>query len=164
MEKDKMFIVTIAHIPQEDLMKLSAGCIRVADAIFRINAVRRKATSHYNCWIHPSRKHLSVVTGLCETYVSRCVSKLERLGIIQVSRSKKRNGHWRINWYQVGERVIDLCNAIVKHLPIKRFNGMHKTTQQLKKKELIVNSSATIDECRRALRRFFGTTHQFSLK
>ncbi|MGR3319640.1 MAG: hypothetical protein ACUZ8O_14325 [Candidatus Anammoxibacter sp.] len=161
MLNERIFIVTIAHIPAEDLRNMNRGDILVADAIFRINAVRRKVVGCYNCWVHPSQKYLVEATGLCRTYISRCICKLESMGILQVARKKRRNGKWCVNWYQVGERVVDLCNRIVKGLPIKRFTRAHNKPQQEKKRRILVNTNNKDRGLGRSLRRFFGTVHQF---
>lgn len=163
MSDDKMFIVSIAHIPAEDLRNMNRGDILVADAIFRVNAFRRKLIKRYNCWVKPSQKYLANATGLHPTYISRCVCKLEKMGIIEVSRSKRRDGKWRLNYYQIGERVVNLCNRVVRGLKVHRFNRTHKPASQLNNKRILVNSNANKDECRRALRRFFGTTPKFAL-
>lgn len=164
MVPKKMFIVGIGHIPVEDLKRLNRSDILVADAIFRVNAVRRKETENYNISVHPSRKYLSRVTGVCESWVSHCVVKLEKMGIIEVTRSKKVNGHWRLNWYRIGQRVIGLCNRIVKGLKIVRCNRVDNDNQVVKNKELLVNTEQKYRELVLKMKRYYGCAEKFVLK
>jgi hypothetical protein len=92
-------------LPQEIISCLSRAEITVADLILdlcRYTAAKQPSHAFYTC---TGQKFLAARIGVTREWISKCVNKLQRLGILRITRRRKVNEQWQTNIYRVGEAL-----------------------------------------------------------
>ena len=92
-------------LPHEIVVCLSRAEIYTADLILdlcRCTSKKIPSRAMYSC---VGQKWLARRVGVTREWISKCVSKLSRLGILRITHRRRVAGIWRTNLYRVGDAL-----------------------------------------------------------
>lgn len=90
---------------REELIGLTAAEIYVLDEIHRILRIARKPKNGNKNYSIQSELYMAKKLNLCRVSVSRAVSRLSKIGLVNRLRRRKVDGRWRTNLYRLPTRI-----------------------------------------------------------
>lgn len=93
--------IGVNYLSREELIGLTASEIYVLDEILRMLRVARKPKHGSKNYSVQSERYMAGKLNLCRVTVSRAVSRLYNLKLIDRLRRRKVDGRWRTNLYRL---------------------------------------------------------------
>jgi len=97
-------VETCGSQSQEIWAALSSIDLKLLEEIAFLCRLRAKESPSGKPWCHPGRKYLAAKLRRSVVTISRHVSKLKHLGILDAFQPRPDGGHWRTNVYRLRSR------------------------------------------------------------
>ena len=92
-------------LPHEIVICLSRAEIYTADLILDLCRCTSKKIPSKALYACVGQKWLAERVGVTREWISKCVSKLSRLGILRITHRRKIAGIWKTNMYRAGDAL-----------------------------------------------------------
>lgn len=112
MTKRKRFVITIDHVPADKLKEVTKTSMVILKHLLMLKNMNYRRTGDTRKTIKPSEKYLSEKLGINRSYISKCLKKLESLGLIVVKRTRTRFGRFWLNQYNIGKSILQVVRSM----------------------------------------------------
>lgn len=137
-------IVTLPADLRRQLTATEFNIIYLILDLSRITSVRSPSGAVY---CYPSQKYIGRKIGRSREWISKCLQRLEDLGLVIITHRRKERGHWKTNLYRLGWQLTKIlygCKAAVKALLDRVKSSSH------------IDSLHTINQEKKGLRQLFN--------
>ncbi len=95
-------------LPQNTLSSLCATDIQVLDLIGSMCKAQGKKGASGAWYCFPSETWLAGKVGRSREWISHSVNRLQKLGLVNITRRRKVRGHWQTNLYRLSLYLLGL--------------------------------------------------------
>jgi DNA-binding MarR family transcriptional regulator len=132
MKELNTFTITIDHVPEECLKDVTKQMMRVLKHLIVLKNISYKRRKDARYAINPSQDYLSRRLGIERSYVSKCLKRLEILGLITIKRSRKACGKYFLNKYNIGSKIKQVVKSLCEGRRKLFSNRVPKSEQVVK--------------------------------
>ncbi len=123
--------------PAEIWAALSSIDLKILDELAFLCRLKQRESQSGAAWCHPGRRYLATKLRRSIVTISRHVSKLRRLGVLDAFQPRPRHGRWQTNVYRLISRHswrLARIRVLIERVAHRRLRSVHYSTKETAKR------------------------------